>query len=217
MFEQMKGLEPKKKVEYYIQYYGWRTLGIITIIAITIFLIVHFATKKDLATGILAVNARGENKKFESSQDFDDFLVRNGYDPKKESVIVDCSAYVLPNYDDSVNRTNLQHVRDLFVTHMIDVFLADEEFFLAMAQSDYLIDLRQCIPEDVLDSHKDDLVYETNMITNEEILAGIRVYPEQSWMQKTGWYDEPTIVGLSAVMKNQDLAVRLFLEVIEED
>jgi hypothetical protein len=170
-----------------------------------------------LATGILAVNAYGENKKFESSQDFDDFLVRNERDPKKESVIVDCSTYVLPNYDDSVNRANLQHVRNLFMTHMIDVFLADEEFFLAMGQSDYLIDLRKCIPEDVLDSQKEDLVYTTNMITNEEILAGIRVYPEQPWIQNAGWYDEPVIIGLSAVMKDQELAVKLFLEVIEEE
>lgn len=38
MFEQMKGLSPKKKIEYYIQYYGAATVVIlIVIIAVTSF------------------------------------------------------------------------------------------------------------------------------------------------------------------------------------
>ena len=86
-----------------------------------------------------------------------------------------------------------------------------------IAQSDYLLDLRQCIPQDVLDDHREELVYTTNMITNEEILAGIWVYPQQPWMKEVGWYKEPVIIGLASVMKDQDLAVSLFLEVIEEE
>lgn len=46
MFEQMKGLSPKKKIEYYIQYYGAATAVILTvIIAVTSFVVGRIRAK----------------------------------------------------------------------------------------------------------------------------------------------------------------------------
>ena len=46
MFEQMKGLSPKKKIEYYIQYYGAATAVIlIMIIAVTSFVVGRIRAK----------------------------------------------------------------------------------------------------------------------------------------------------------------------------
>ena len=60
MFEQMKGLSPKKKIEYYIQYYGVATVVIlIVIIAVTSFVVGRIRAK-DVAEGIMLINAYGE-------------------------------------------------------------------------------------------------------------------------------------------------------------
>lgn len=46
MFEQMKGLSPKKRIEYYIQYYGAATAVIlIMIIAVTSFVVGRIRAK----------------------------------------------------------------------------------------------------------------------------------------------------------------------------
>lgn len=216
MFEQMRGMKPREKLQYYVEYYGWRTLGIAAVLGIIIFLVVHFATSKTIVTGVLAVNARGTQKVAVNADYFDAFLERNGHDSGKESVLLNCNTYVSTDYQDSVNRTNIQSVQTMFMTQSVDVFLADEEFFRAIAQSDYLADLSTCIPEEVLSVHEDDLIYEINQNTGQEMLAGIRVYPEQPWMKAVGWYEEPAVIGLAQEMKNKELAVALFLEALEE-
>lgn len=212
----MRGMSFKEKLRYYLDYYGWRTIGAAAVLGVIIFLVIHFATAKTIVTGVLAVNARGTDKIAVDADYFDAFLERNGHDSGMESVLLDCDTYVSTDYQDSVNRTNIQSVQTMFMTQSVDVFLADEEFFRAIAQSDYLIDLADCIPEDILSAHKTDLVYETDQTTGQEILAGIRVYPDQPWMESVGWYEEPAVCGLALEMKNKELAVAMFLEILEE-
>lgn len=56
MFEQMKGLSPKKKIEYYIQYYGAATAVIlIVIIAVTSFVVGRIRAK-DVTAGLRTCN-----------------------------------------------------------------------------------------------------------------------------------------------------------------
>lgn len=217
MFEQMKGLTPKKKVEYYLEYYGWRTAGVLAVIFLAVFLLVHFTASKEYVTGILAVNARGEQKKATSSEYFDDFLIAWGRDPAEETILVDCELYVKPDEEDQVTRENMQRVQTLFTTQAIDVFLADEEFFLAIAQSGYLADLSGYLPDAVMEKRREDLVYVTVAETGEEILAGITVYPQEKWMQDTGWYSEPAVIGVAAVMKDEELALGLFMEAVGQE
>lgn len=56
MLEQMKGLSPKKKIEYYIQYYGAATAVIlIVIIAVTSFVVGRIRAN-DMAEGMRTCN-----------------------------------------------------------------------------------------------------------------------------------------------------------------
>ena len=77
MFEQMKGLSPKKKIEYYIQYYGVATVVIlIVIIAVTSFVVGRIRAK-DVAEGIMLINAYGEASEDEETY-LDDLLTGYG-------------------------------------------------------------------------------------------------------------------------------------------
>ena len=56
MFEQMKGLSPKKKIEYYIQYYGAATAVILTVIIAVTSFVVGRIRAKDAAEGMRTCN-----------------------------------------------------------------------------------------------------------------------------------------------------------------
>ena len=60
MFEQMKGLSPKKKIEYYIQYYGIITLIVVGVLVAVISFIVGRVTEKERVAGIMLINSYGE-------------------------------------------------------------------------------------------------------------------------------------------------------------
>ena len=61
MFGRMKELKGKDKIEYYLEYYGWRTVGVIAVCSIIIFLVIHFTTSKEIVSGIDATDYQVEN------------------------------------------------------------------------------------------------------------------------------------------------------------
>lgn len=56
MLEQMKGLSPKKKIEYYIQYYGAATAVILIVIIAVSSFVVGRIRAKDVAEGMRTCN-----------------------------------------------------------------------------------------------------------------------------------------------------------------
>ena len=45
------------------------------------------------------------------------------------------------------------------MTQSVDVFLADYDFFYSLGEFDYLADIREYLPEDLLEKYKEDFVY----------------------------------------------------------
>lgn len=217
MFGRMKELQGKPKVEYYLEYYGWRTVGVIAVCAIVLFLTIHFVTNKTIVSGILAVNCDGEQIRAVEDDYFRAYLEEMGVDSSKNTMTVNCRLYVKPDYEDQVTRSTMQTIQTMFVTKAMDVFLADEEFFLAEAQSDYLADLRDILTKEEIKRHEDDLVYAVNAVTNQEILAGIRVNNDCKWMADTGWYKDGAVIGLTASRKSDELAVGILRRAIGEE
>lgn len=211
MRQNMEGMTPRQKVEYYLEYYGWRTVGFLAVLLVAVFLVVQWVAKKPVVLGVLAVNADGEEIQAEDASFFVDFLSENGLDPKKSDVLVNCSLHVSPNYADSVSMTNMNTIQTLFDTRSMDIFFADEEYFMAVGQFGYLADLQGILPQETLESHAQDLVYVTVEESGQEILAGIRVSADTPWMAGTGWYQSGAVVGLAAAGKHLDLATNLLL------
>lgn len=210
-------MNKQQRKEYFLSYYALKLLALIAGIIIVIFLIVHFATKQDMALGILAVNADGSNVVAEGPEYFNDFLDENGIDPKKNTVNLNRTMYIDTTSEENIDQTNLETIQTLFVTNSVDVFLADEGFYTAMAGGDYIADLRDYLPQDVLDKYQDDIVYVESYETGKEIAAGIRLNTsENAWIAATGWYDmDEVVVGLSDGMRAPELAVKLLLEILQ--
>lgn len=217
--EQWKELSPAEKWQYFIDYYLWITIGVAAGIAIVIFLIVHFATKTSFVMGVMAVNTDGVNTdgeqiKATSSDYFTDFLREHGVTSKRDVVNLNYTIWIDPNSDSDVDSTNLSTIQVLFMTRSVDVFFSDEEFLKLMGGTDYLADLRDYLPKELLDRYEDQQIMVLNTMTGETIVAGIRL-ENNEWVRKTGWYQETAAVGLADGMKNPELAVALLEEILQ--
>ena len=214
--EQRKELSPAEKWQYFIDYYLWITIGVAAGIAVVIFLIVHFATKTSFIMGVMAVNTDGEQIEATSSDYFTDFLREHGVTSKRDVVNLNYTIWIDPNSDSDVDSTNLSTIQVLFMTRSVDVFFSDEEFLKLMGGTDYLVNLRDYMPEELLDRYEDQQIKVLNTMTGETIVAGIRL-EDNVWVQKTGWYEHTAAVGLADGMKNPELAVALLEEILNAE
>lgn len=80
---------------------------------------------------------------------------------------------------------------------------SDEEFLKLMGGTDYLVDLRDYLPQELLDRYEDQQIKVLNTMTGETIVAGIWL-EDNAWVQKTGWYEHTAAVGLADGMKTRN-------------
>lgn len=212
--EQWKTLSLVGKWQYFKDYYLWITIGILTAAAVLIFLIVHFATKTSFVMGVMAVNTDGTEIRATSPDYFTDFLQEHGVTSRRDVVNLNYTIWIDPNSDNDVDSTNLSTIQVLFMTRSVDVFFSDEEFLELMGGTDYLVDLRDYLPEELLDRYAEEQIRVLDTLTGETIVAGIRL-EDNAWIQKTGWYEHTAAVGLADGMKNPELAVALLTEILQ--
>ena len=221
--EKLSGMNKKEKLQYLRQYYGVKALLVVCVIVFSVYLGIHFATMKDNVLGILAVNGDGENPVAVDTEFFKPFLEENGLDTEDNVVSVNYSLFINPNANDSISTTTLESIQVLFFSQAVDVFVADENFFMQMAQTDYISDLTEYLPEEVLKKYEDKLVYADVLVssdTGEEEsvrrLVGVRIDANNKWLASTGWYKSEVIVGLAGGSEHAELALSMFTDILEE-
>jgi len=215
--EKLKELHGTDKVWYLVQYYGLQTVVALAVIGILAFLIVHYVTQKDTALEIMAVNAMqsADNPAGDSGY-YNDFLKENGLDPDKSEVLVSSNLGASANENDGASAESIQMIQSRFMTQSVDVFFADYDFFYSLGEFDYLADIREYLPEELLEKYKDDLVYVKSTETGKKYPIGIKL-EKNAWVKETGWYPDTCVVGLAEGLKNKDLAVKFIEENILED
>ena len=215
--EKLKELHGTDKVWYLVQYYGLQTVVALAVIGILAFLIVHYVTQKDTALEIMAVNAiQSEDNPAGDSGYYNGFLKENGLDPDKSEVLVSSNLGASANENDGASAESIQMIQSRFMTQSVDVFFADYDFFYSLGEFDYLADIREYLPEELLEKYKDDLVYVKSTETGKKYPIGIKL-EKNAWVKETGWYPDTCVVGLAEGLKNKDLAVKFIVENILED
>ena len=215
--EKLKELHGTDKVWYLVQYYGLQTVVALAVIGILAFLIVHYVTQKDTALEIMAVNAiQSEDNPAGDSGYYNGFLKENGLDPDKSEVLVSSNLGASANENDGASAESIQMIQSRFMTQSVDVFFADYDFFYSLGEFDYLADIREYLPEELLEKYKDDLVYVKSTETGKKYPIGIKL-EKNAWVKETGWYPDTCVVGLAEGLKNEDLAVKFIEENILED
>ena len=215
--EKLKELHGKDKVWYLVHYYGLQTMVALAIIGTISFLIIHYVTQKDTALEIMAVNAmQSEDNPAGDSGYYNDFLKENGLDPDKSEVLVSSNLGASANENDGASAESIQMIQSRFMTQSVDVFFADYDFFYSLGEFDYLADIREYLPEELLEKYKDDLVYVKSTETGKKYPIGIKL-EKNAWVKETGWYLDTCVVGLADGLKNKDLAVKFIEEKILEE
>ena len=185
--EKLKELHGTDKVWYLVQYYGLQTVVALAVIGILAFLIVHYVTQKDTALEIMAVNAiQSEDNPAGDSGYYNGFLKENGLDPDKSEVLVSSNLGASANENDGASAESIQMIQSRFMTQSVDVFFADYDFFYSLGEFDYLADIREYLPEELLEKYKDDLVYVKSTETGKKYPIGIKL-EKNAWVKETGW------------------------------
>lgn len=143
-------------------------------------------------------------------------MENNGVDPEKNEVLVSSNFGASTNENDGASAESIQMIQSRFMTQSVDVFFADYDFFYSLGEFDYLADIREYLPEELLEKYKDDLVYVKSTETGKKYPIGIKL-EKNAWVKETGWYPDTCVVGLADGLKNKDLAVKFIEEKILEE
>ena len=191
--EKLKELHGKDKAWYLLQYYGLQTVIALVLIAVVGYVVIHYVTQKNTALQIMAVNTvQSENN----------------------TVLVSCDLGATTNPDDSASVESIQMIQSRFMTGSVDVFFSDYDFFYSLGEFDYLADIRDYLPDEVLEKYKEDLVCVKSAETGKEYPIGITL-KQNAWAKETGWYKDSCVVGLAEGLKDSDLAVKFIEKVLE--
>lgn len=91
---------------------------------------------------------------------------------KRDVVNLNYTIWIDPNSDSDVDSTNLSTIQVLFMTRSVDVFFSDEEFLKLMGGTDYLVDLRDYLPKELLDRYEDQQIMVLNTMTGRNDCGG---------------------------------------------
>lgn len=218
MFEQMKGLTPKQKIEYYIQYYGMITLVVIAVAAAVVSFVVQRVRAKEEAAGVIVVNSAPAMSEESHDQAYmDDLLASLDIDPSKNTIAVNDNIYIGDSTDMQMAAAGIQMLQALIMSRAVDVAFTDEGYRDAFMGNECLGDLRDYLDAELLEKYADDLVYHTDSETGEEIAAMIRIPADSAWMQGVGWYMQDCYAGIIVATEREDIAVHMLLRALGEE
>ena len=157
--EKLKAMNAKEKAAFIAEYYGINILVTVALVVAAIFLVVHFLFSKDIGFNVMAVNTGEVDCPADSEEFYKDFLDSQNFDWKHEEVSVNVGLGVSMDAEDSASQTNLQMIVSRLMTGSVDVFFANEDVLYSIGEFEYLADLNNYLPADILDKYEDDLVY----------------------------------------------------------
>lgn len=214
--EKWKEMDAKDKFTYFLDYYALKAACILFIVVCAVYFTVNYFTKEDQAFYLLAMNVDGEEVNALDSEYFDPFLEEQGIDTDKNVVSIDIGQYNQNTMGDSLGVYSLEKIRVMFMAQTVDIFWSDEGFLNEMSSTGYAADLREFVPEKLLEQYKDDLIYDKDVETGEEIVVGIRIDAgENQWLSDTGWYEKEAIVSAAQGAPHPELIKEMLLDILE--
>ena len=97
------------------------------------------------------------------------------------------------------------------------MFFANEDVLYSIGEFEYLADLNNYLPADILDKYEDDLVYIKGVESGKTYPVGIRIPADNEWLQKSGWYEDGAVVGIQDNAEHGELATNFVLEILGEN
>ncbi len=215
--EKLKDMDTKGKVSFIAEYYGLKILTITFLAGFAIFFILHMIFAKDIGFSVLAVNTVQDVCPADEEEFYKEFLDKENFDWKKNEVSITVGLGVSKTGQDSASQTNLQSIQSRLMANSVDVFFADREVLYSVGEFEYLADLNDYLPADIMEKYKDDLVTVKGLDSGKTYPVGIRIPADNPWLVESGWYPDGAVVGIQTDAKHGELAADFLLEILGEN
>lgn len=154
--QKTKDMNLKGKLSYFWDYYKVHTIvAIISVFLITI-LIRDIVTSKDYAFYGVYFNAR---QTFSAEEQMNTFCEYAGIDTENYQALLDNTMYFSTEDMSETTIASSQKFAAMIQTAEIDIVVADEDVFTNYAVNEIFYDLREILPEDLLEQYKDHIFY----------------------------------------------------------
>lgn len=206
--EKWKTLSPEQKRQFIWDYYKIHILvGLCLIIGLGWF-IYKKATYREPIINAIMLNV--VNMPADSNTGFQAFLEEQGYEVFPGAAAVNSSLHI--DFENDSMGTSYTHYQALYAmvyTGQQDLLFGTGEIFQECMDSGALLDLSQVLSQDLLEKHKDKLLYTTELDTMAEYPCAIAL-KDHPWLEETGYYFQCS-VGVLENCDQRELAVA-FLE-----
>lgn len=188
-----KELTTKAKFQYIWDYYRWHILVTLCVLAFFLYSLFHFFTDKKPVLHVIMVNCY--NNLSNDTSGFDDFMLQEGFNLKKECVSLTNS---LTEMMDDIDATGLSDYDSLTLRLTAggeDCFFATEEIYQQYAELGCMENLTTLFPQDFLDKYAESLVYTTDSETGSTYPCGICL-KDNLWIDTYHYYDSECYFGI---------------------
>lgn len=143
----------KYKLQYFLDYYKWATIGVIVGIIVIISIVKSIVTAKDTAFGAVFINSLSKP----SEEVFAEYI---GVDTQKEEAVFDDSySIIISDNPNETTYTNLQKLLATISAGVTDVIVGDGYTLEYLSTNEYYADLRTIFTQEELDAFGDKIFY----------------------------------------------------------
>lgn len=154
--QKTKDMSFKGKLSYFWDYYKVHTFVAIISVIIIVTVIHDIVTSKDYAFYGVYFNAR---QTFSAEEQMNTFCDYAGIDTEKYQAMLDNTMYYSTEDMSETTIASSQKFAAMIQTGEIDMVIADEDVFTNYAINEIFYDLRDILPEDILEQYKDRIYY----------------------------------------------------------
>lgn len=204
--EYVKELSRKKKVEWFLQYHGWKIAVPIGILLLIVYLMTCLQKEtQETLISIALVNAKMET--------FEDIKIQTEYEQERKQAGLPVRLYAELVYKESENAldtftvASIQKYSNLLTNGEIDVTISDQAMVTSYEKADAYCNLELILPKKLRNEYSDKFFYANNS-KGERIPVGIVVTDNK---RVSDFYKEPPIVTISSHSNRVEEAIR-FLE-----
>lgn len=152
------------RVQYFWDYYKWHTIIFVTLLALAISYTVALLTEPDATVNGMLINAynyfRYEEMDKQTQELASAFLEQQGKSEDQLSLNMDTSrVYYVGEEDHSYNYDTIQLLLTYTAADSLDYVTGDSAALIDLAYMDFFGNLEDHLPDEVLQTNKEDLLY----------------------------------------------------------
>lgn len=202
-WEKFKAMPFQKKLEHIYEYYRWQILITLVVLICLGTWIGQAVQNRDPILQVEMVNAYGNSS---GSEAFAEFLTREGREYYEDAVLIGRNVQ-LNGPDPTQNYGAAQMLFCTVAAGEPDLIFWDTDEVFPMIDEGPLLDLRELLPEELLQEEKDSLVY--GKLNGETYPCGI--YLEGNpWVQEHNYYVNCT-ASVAVTCRDRELAKNFLL------